>query len=106
MELKVQNNSSRILIEKADNGIIIYDIGEDNVVQSTQVYEIYIKDGRINYSVMSDVFFDVMEMMKFPIFEEDSNTRIEMIIERLDPTKPYLGEEGFEEEEEEDDDGE
>ena len=88
MEVTIKNASSRILLEKVDNGVILYDIGEDNTVISKIVYEIYFKDGIIDFENMGIFLEEILETLKLPIFEVETNTVLQFGVTKLDPTKP------------------
>jgi hypothetical protein len=100
MEIKISNNS-RIMLEKVDNGVILYDIASDGEVSSRVVYEIFFKDGTLNFESIADMFDDVMDDLKLPISEETTNSKIQLVIVPLDPEKPMTEES---EDEDEDDD--
>jgi hypothetical protein len=102
MEIRIANNS-RIMLEKVDNGVILYDISSDGEVSSRVVYEIFFKDGSLNFESIADMFDDVMDDLKLPISEETTNSKIQLIIVPLDPEKPITGEP---DEEDDDDDNE
>ena len=99
MEIKIANNS-RIMLEKVDNGVILYDISSDGEVSSRVVYEIFFKDGSLNFEAIADMFDDVMEDLRLPVSEETTNSKIQLVIVPLDPDKPVSG---ITEDEEDDD---
>lgn len=88
MEVTIKNHSSRILLERADNGVILYDVGEDNTVDSKILYEIYFKDGIIDFQNMGIFILEVMEALKIPTQESESNSILVISIEKLDPSLP------------------
>jgi hypothetical protein len=90
MEIKIANNS-RIMLEKVDNGVILYDISSDGEVSSRVVYEIYFKDGSLNFEAIADMFDDVMEDLRLPVSEETTNSKVQLVIVPLDPDKPVTG---------------
>jgi hypothetical protein len=90
MEIKIANNS-RIMLEKVDNGVILYDISSDGEVSSRVVYEIYFKDGSLNFDAIADMFDDVMEDLRLPVSEETTNSKVQLVIVPLDPDKPVTG---------------
>jgi adenine C2-methylase RlmN of 23S rRNA A2503 and tRNA A37 len=101
MEFTIKSISSRLLLERSDNGIILYDLGDDNVVISKIVYEIYYKDGVIDFDNMTDFIKDLMENLKIPIIESETNRALQVCIEKIDPDKPsLLDEEGSDEDDE------
>jgi len=100
MELNIRNKSSRILLEKTDNGIILSDVGEDGLVTSRIVYEMYFKEGLLNFETVSNFLYDIMEHMKIPMSEAETNVKAEIYLEPIDPTKPVYGD--FLEEDEDD----
>jgi hypothetical protein len=100
MEIKIANNS-RIMLEKVDNGVILYDISSDGEVSSRVVYEIFFKDGSLNFEAIADMFDDVMEDLRLPVSEETTNSKIQLVIVPLDPDKPVSG---ITEDDEDDDD--
>lgn len=100
MEFTIKNTSSRILLERSDNGIILYDLGDDNDVISKIVYEIYYKDGIIDFDNMTVFIEDLMENLKIPILEPETNRVLQVYIEKIDPDKPsLLDEEGSDDDE-------
>lgn len=100
MELTIKNPSSRVLIEKADNGVILYEIGEDNTVSSRIVYEIYYKDGMLNFEALGNLVNDILETTKVPTQEEETNRKLGIHIAKIDPDKPVPGHEDQENDEE------
>ena len=88
MELTINNQSSRILLERVDNGVILYDIGDDNTVISKIVYEIYFKDGIIDFENMGIFLIDILETLKIPLFETETNTILTFGITKIDPSIP------------------
>jgi hypothetical protein len=92
MELNIKNPSSRVLVEKADNGVILYEIGEDNTVSSRLVYEIYFKDGMLDFEALGNLVNDIFETVKVPTEEVETNRRLGVHISKIDPDKPSLGE--------------
>ena len=93
MELKISSPSSRVLLERSDNGLIVYEISEENTVTSKLVYEMYFKDGIIDFSSIANFFSDTMEILKVPLDEEDTNRKAVIAIVKIDTEKPALGEE-------------
>lgn len=92
MEVTIKNTSSRILLERADNGVILYDINEDNTVLSKVVYEIYFKDGILDFHTAGVLMMEIMESLKIPTHEEETNSRMVISLAKIDPDKPSLGE--------------
>ena len=88
------------MLEKVDNGVILYDISSDGEVSSRVVYEIFFKDGSLNFEAIADMFDDVMEDLRLPVSEETTNSKIQLVIVPLDPDKPVSG---ITEDEEDDD---
>jgi antitoxin component YwqK of YwqJK toxin-antitoxin module len=103
MELKIKNNTSRIVLEKTDNGIILYDVGDDGVVNSKVVYEIYYKDGIIDFENMVIFISETLESLKIPFVEQETNRMLALGINKIDPDKPSLFDEDFDDDEEDDD---
>ena len=93
MELNIKNPSSRILVEKVDNGVVLYEIGEDNVVSSRIVYEMYFKDGILDFETIATFMVEIMESLKIPTEEPDTNRKLGIFISKIDPEKPMIGEE-------------
>jgi len=104
MEVKIKNNSSRVVLERADNGVILYDVGEDNTVSSKMVYELYFKDGILDFHSIANLIVEVMESLKVPLVEEETNRMLFISMTKIDPDKPMEGED--EELDDEDDDDE
>lgn len=103
MELKIKNNTSRIVLEKADNGIILYDVGDDGVVNSKVVYEIYYKDGIIDFENMVIFILETLESLKIPFIEPETNRMLALGINKIDPDKPSLEDEEFDDDDDDDD---
>jgi len=101
MELTIKNKSSRVLLERSDNGIILYDLGDDNNVISKLVYEIYYKDGVLDFDNMAIFVEDLMENLKIPTTELETNRTIQIYVEKIDPSKPSILDEENEDEEDE-----
>jgi hypothetical protein len=101
MEVTIKNSSSRLILERADNGVILYDVGEDNSVSSKVVYELYFKDGILDFQNMAMMFLEIMESLKIPAIEEETNRALAISVVKIDPDKPSLDDE--EDEDEEDD---
>lgn len=92
-KIKIKNISSRVVLEKADNGIILYDISEDNTVSSKLIFETYFKDGVLDFENIAGIFVEVMDIMRIPLSEPETNRMFKLSIEKIDPDKPALGEE-------------
>jgi stress response protein SCP2 len=97
MELKITNPSSRVLLERSDNGLIVYEIGEENIVTSKIVYEMYFKDGILDFESIANFVADTMEILKVPLEEVETNRKMIVAVAKIDPEKPALGEEKEEE---------
>lgn len=102
MELNIKNTSSRILLERADNGVILYDLGEGDTVISKMLYEVYFRDGVVDFDNMAALLVDIIENLKIPIAEPETNRAMEIYITKIDPDKPALGDEEFEDDDEDD----
>jgi len=99
MEVTIKNSSSRLILERADNGVILYDVGEDNSVSSKVVYELYFKDGILDFQNMAMMFLEIMESLKIPAIEEETNRALAISVVKIDPDKPSLDDEDDEDEE-------
>ena len=88
MELSIKIPSSRLLLEKVDNGIVLYEIGEDNVVTSKLVYEMYYKDGILDFDSMGNFMIEIMDLLKIPTFEVETNRQLGIFVSKIDPSKP------------------
>jgi hypothetical protein len=98
MEVTIKNPSSRLMLERADNGVILYDVGEDNTVSSRVVYEVYFKDGILDFQNMAIMMLEIMESLKIPVAEPETNRTIMISIAKIDPDKPIdMGEDEDEE---------
>jgi hypothetical protein len=91
MELNIKNPSTRILLEKVDNGVILYEIGEDNVVTSKMVHALYYEDGIQDYIATGIFMMTFMESLKVPIEDAETNRRLNVVLTKIDPEKPMLG---------------
>jgi len=101
MEFTIKNTSSRLLLERSDNGIILYDLGDDNNVISKIVYEIYYKDGVLDFDNMAIFIEDLMENLKIPTAELETNRTIQFYVEKIDLNKPSLLDEEDDDEDDE-----
>ena len=101
MELNIKNTSSRVLLEKVDNGVILYEIGDDNTVTSKIVYEMYFKDGILDFDTIGAFMIEILESLKIPAEEIETNRQLGVFITKIDPTKPMIGEEDDDEDPEE-----
>lgn len=95
--------ADRLLLEKTDNGIILADIGQDNAVMTKMVYEIWRKDGSIDFGKLAIFLFDVAETLKLPTSAPEINVQLEMYIEKIDKDKPSPLDPESDDEEEKDD---
>ena len=98
MDIKIKNLSSRVILERADNGIILYDVADDNNVSSKIIFETYFKEGVLDFENIANLFMEIMEIMRVPLVEEETNRMLKMTIIKIDPEKPSLGEEENEDE--------
>jgi hypothetical protein len=103
MEVTIKNISSRILLERADNGVILYDISEDNSVSSKVLYEVYYKDGIIDFHNIGVLMVEIMESLKIPVAEEETNRRMLITITKIDPDKPMIDVDGLDDDDDDDD---
>jgi len=92
MEITVKNPASRIILEKVDNGVIFYEVGDDNVVTSKVVYEMYFKNGILDFENMAIFFGEVLESLKIPFEEPETNRKLTIVISKINPEKPVPGE--------------
>jgi hypothetical protein len=102
MELRktiLKNTNSRILLERADNGVILSEISEDNTVSSKIVYEIYYSDGLVDLFCVEEFVLDMLEHLKIPTEEPTTNAMLSMEIGKIDESLP-----GIIDEEDDDDD--
>lgn len=81
----MKNYAGKVLVERTDNGIIVSDINEENTVTSKMVYQFYYPDGLLNFETMAQFFSDLLETLKFPTEEDETNSKLEIIIESIDP---------------------
>ena len=87
MELKITNSSSRLIIERTDNGVVLYETSEENAVSSKFVYEAYRRDGILNFQSIIHLLSDVLELMKIPSEDTNSNSKMTIVISKIDPDK-------------------
>jgi hypothetical protein len=93
MEITIKNLASKALVERTDNGVVFHAIGEDNVVSSSVSYEIYFRDGVVNFESIAVFLLEVIQNLGLPLEEEETNRRMEISIKKIDSTKPIPGEE-------------
>ena len=103
MELNIKNPGSRILLEKVDNGVLLYEIGEDNVVTTKIVYEMYYEDGILDISSIGSFLIEMLDSLKIPSQETETNQQLKLFIVKIDPDKPM---EGLDDEDMDDDEDE
>ncbi len=106
MELRktvTKSVNSRIILERADNGIILSELGEDGAVNTKMVYETYYKDGSVDFFSVEELLIDLLEYMKIPTEEPFNNTMLTIEIEKIDESLPSDLDEDIDNDEEEDD---
>jgi hypothetical protein len=91
--MEIVNKTSKILIERTDNGVVVLDIDEENVVVSRVAYEIYFKDGLIDFENIAILFLELMEMLKIPTYEAETNSKLELYVDPIDPEQEMEGKE-------------
>lgn len=87
MELTIANNASRLILERSDNGAVLYETNEENFVTSKTVYELYRRDGILNFSSIIDMFSDILELIKIPSEDKNANSRLTISISPIDEKK-------------------
>jgi hypothetical protein len=87
MEVTIRNESSRILIERIDNGAMIYEVDEQNQVVSKVGYELYFKDGLTDFNTMGIMLSEIMELLGISMRDLSSNRQLNLIISKIDPEK-------------------
>jgi hypothetical protein len=98
----IKFNTERVLLERAENGVILYDLDSEGNVKTKVVYEIHYKDGIIDFSKMAYMFFEIAEFLKYSLEDPEANQKLEMYIEKIDKDKPSYGEKDEEKEESDD----
>lgn len=84
MELITTASPSRVLLEKADNGIIVSNLNESDEVTSKFLYEIYYKDGILNYDNIGAFVYAIMDTLFIPIQEPETNRKFEIYVTKID----------------------
>ena len=102
MEIVLKNQNNRLLLEKVDNGVILIEIDENNTVVTKSVYETYYPDGIIDFDKMSHFICTVLEILRIPIIEEETNRMLQLYVEKIDKSKPMIDESMDDEDEDED----
>ena len=92
MELNVKSASKRVILERCDNGVMLYETDDEDNVTSKIVYEIYFKDGMINFSTVGFMINDILECLTIPTEEKETNSKLQVYITRLNPDEPFTGE--------------
>lgn len=87
MDISIKSPSSRIMLERTDNGVIMYSISSENVVNAKQVYEIYNREGTIDFHSMGSALTDIIENLNFPFEDQSSNRQIGIYVEFIDANK-------------------
>lgn len=90
--------SNRILLERTDNGVILIDLDGSNTVRSKIVYEIWGKDGALDFYKLAIFMYEIAEFMNLPVTDPEGNLKLEMYFEKIDPSLPSRGEKPGEEE--------
>lgn len=83
MELNIKNTSSRILLERAENGIILYEIGENNSVLTRLVYETHFQDGLLNFEAIAQFMMEALEILKIPGHENETNRKLVIYVQKI-----------------------
>jgi hypothetical protein len=96
MEITIKNPASRILLERAENGIILYEISEDNVVLTRLVYETHYHNGLLNFENIAQFMMESLELLKVPAYEMETDTKLAIIAEKISESEK--GEQGDDDE--------
>ncbi len=99
MEIKIKNLASKVLVERTDNGVVFHMVGDDNIVSSSVSYEIYDRSGIVNFESMGVFLLEMIQNLGLPLEEVETNRKLEIVISKIDPSKPVPG---FDEDEETD----
>ena len=67
-------------------------VGEDNVVSSSVSYEIYFRDGVVNFESVGVFLLEIVQNLGLPLEEPETNRKLEIMISKIDPSKPVPGE--------------
>lgn len=78
MEIVIKNQNAQVLIDRTDNGVILLDIAEDGVVVSKSCFELYFRDGNLDFDNIGSFFHELMSVLKFPT--EDKEFSLEVMI--------------------------
>lgn len=92
MELNVNSASKRVILERCDNGVIMYETDEENNVSSKILYETYFKDGIVNFDTIGYMINDILECLVIPSEEKETNSKLLVFVTRLNPEEPFEGE--------------
>lgn len=79
MQVLIKDKTQRLLLEKVDNGVILYDVGEDDAVSSKLLYEVYQRDGAVNFDTIIAMLSDIIAHLQVPLGEEETNTKIVIV---------------------------
>lgn len=79
MQVLIKDKTQRLLLEKVDNGVILYDVGEDDTVSSKLLYEVYQRDGAVNFDTIIAMLSDIIAHLQVPLGEEETNTKIVIV---------------------------
>ena len=96
-------NADRVLLERCENGVILYDLDSKGEVKSRVVYEIHFKDGMIDFQKMAYFFYELSEFMGYSLQDKPANLKLEMYVEKIEPDKPSYGDTPAEDKPEEED---
>lgn len=80
MESLIKSKSHRILLERADNGILLYEIREDGEVSARLVYEIYNEQGLMMYDRIADLVYDIADNLRIPVEEPITNRKMAIYV--------------------------
>ena len=98
----IKNTASRLYLEKADNGIILCELTEDDTISSKILYEIHYEDGTIDMYRVTEFLYDVLENLNIPTSDIETNSDLLLTVDKLDQNLPGPGDEEDDEDNEED----
>jgi hypothetical protein len=99
----IKNTASRLYLEKADNGIILCELTEDDAISSKILYEIHYEDGTMDMYRVTEFLYDVLENLNIPTTDVETNSDLLLIVDKLDPNLPGPDEDADDDNGDEDD---
>ena len=99
----IKNTASRLYLEKADNGVILCELTEDDTISSKILYELHYEDGTMDMFRVTEFLYDILENLNIPTSDIETNSDLLLLVDKLDPNLPGPDEDLDDEDDDEDD---